>query len=111
MRYEEPEPITEHDAQPALGSDDVDLVCRTLVRVVHSPLDAAWIERQCLEATKSEHPEVRRTAATCLGHLARIHGRVDLKKVMPALRRLLKDPTTAGVAEDTLEDLQLFKKR
>ncbi len=111
MHYEQPEPILAEDAEPALGSDDVDLVCRTLVRIVHSPLDPEWIQGRCLQATRSEHLEVRRTAATCLGHLARIHGRVEIKKVMPALRRLLKEPSTQGVAEDALEDIQSFSKK
>jgi len=30
---------------------------------------------------------------------------------MPALRRLLKEPSTQGVAEDALEDIQSFSKK
>jgi hypothetical protein len=36
---------------------------------------------------------------------------VNTKQVMPALRRLLKDPRTAGVAEDALDDLHVFGRR
>lgn len=111
MRYREPEPLTVADAQPLVASDDPDVVRDALVRIVHSPLDPAWIEAQLLDATRADDPAVRGTAATCLGHLARIHGRVSTKKALPALRRLLKDPATAGVAEDALEDIQLFSKR
>jgi len=111
MRYREPEPITVADAEPLLASDDPDVVCDALVRVVHSPVDPAWIEARLLDATRHAEPAVRGTAATCLGHLARIHGRVTTKKVLPALRRLLKDPATAGVVEDALEDIQIFSKK
>ena len=89
MRYREPEPLTVADAEPLLASGDPDVVRDALVRVVHSPLDPEWIEAQLLEATRADSSDVRATAATCLGHLARIHGRVSTKKVLPALRRRL----------------------
>ena len=108
MRYEEPEAISVEQAEVALADDDPERVCVALVRVVHSPLDPAWIEARLLVATKHEAPMVRAAAATCLGHLSRIHGRVAVAKVMPALRRLLQDAETRGPAEDALEDIQIF---
>lgn len=111
MRYQEPESISVADAEPLLASDDGQTVCRTLVAITHSPLDSSWIQGHCIAASRDDRPDVRRTAAICFGHLARIHGLVDTKKVMPVLRRLLKDPLTSGAAEDALDDIQTFGRR
>lgn len=110
MRYEQPEPITSDEAEPLLRSEDLDVVCRTLVRLVHSDVDPRWAQARCVDAAASPHLAVRQTAATCIGHLARLHGKVDPAKVMPVLRRLLKDPGTQGAAEDALDDIQAFRK-
>ena len=111
MRYEQPEPITPDEDEPLLRDPDPDVVCQALVRVVHSDVDLRWAQARCIDAASSPHLAVRQAAATCLGHLARLHGKLDTAKVMPVLRRLLADPATQGVAEDALEDLQTFKKR
>jgi hypothetical protein len=86
------------------------VVARALVRLVHSDVDPKAAQARCIDAASSPHLAVRQAAATCLGHLARLHGKLDTAKVMPVLRRLLKDPGTQGVAEDALDDLQTFRK-
>jgi hypothetical protein len=43
-----------------------------------------------------------------LGHLARIHGQLDLERVEPRLRELRADPEVAGSAEDALDDIERF---
>jgi hypothetical protein len=49
-------------------------------------------------------------AAICLGHLARIHGTLDLDVVEPALERVLRDPNTTGDVQDALDDIRVFAK-
>ena len=44
----------------------------------------------------------------CLGHVARIHGHLDLDRCLPAIRGLLADEATRGKAEDALADIRAF---
>lgn len=47
-------------------------------------------------------------AATCLGHIARVHGRLDEDKVVVALRERLSDKEIVGRVVDALEDIEMF---
>jgi len=47
----------------------------------------------------------------CLGHVARIHGQLDVQKCVPAIRELLDDARTRGKAEDALEDIETYVSR
>jgi HEAT repeat len=91
----------------AHGSDDE--ICETLVDIALSePDDGAWVQDKCLEMSRHPSWPVRAIAATCLGHLARIHGTLDLTKALPRLRDLQSDPRTAGHAENALADIARF---
>jgi hypothetical protein len=55
---------------------------------------------------------VARVATLCLGHLARIHGELDLHCVLPHLHRQKRDrPALAGTVDDVLEDISMFIHR
>ncbi|HYW08061.1 MAG TPA: hypothetical protein VE913_13955, partial [Longimicrobium sp.] len=56
------------------------------------------------------HPDVwvRRTAATSLGHIARVHGRLTVDRAIPELLQLLANPEVRGHAEDALSDIEIF---
>jgi hypothetical protein len=78
------------------------------VRVASHDSDWRCVQEHCLRLTAAVDPAVRRVAATCLGHLARIHGQLDLERVGPRLRDLRADPEVSGSAEDALDDIQRF---
>ncbi|GAA2343428.1 hypothetical protein GCM10010170_028300 [Dactylosporangium salmoneum] len=70
--------------------------------------DRPWVEGLLRAATTpGNDPQIRRLAATCLGHVARIHGAVDAASVA-ALHQLLADPELSGTAEDALGDIESF---
>ncbi len=73
----------------------------------HDP-DGHWVEELCLSLVDDLSPEVRGMAAMCFGHLARIHGRLDLDRVLPVLRRLAVDPLVAPRANDALDDIEVY---
>lgn len=60
----------------------------------------------------SHHPDsrVRRIAATCFGHLARIHHQLDLEAVLQRLTELKDDPLVKSSAEDALDDIRFYMK-
>jgi hypothetical protein len=111
LRYEEPRPLTREEAVEILESGDARALCEAIISLSLTEPDWRWVEREALRLTRHDDPDVRSVAATALGHLVRIHGRMDSGEVMSALNRLLSDPQTAGRAEDALSDIQIYLKR
>ena len=72
--------------------------------------DWEWVQDRCLDFLDSPLPDVRNTAITCLGHLARIHKQLNRPKVLAALTSKLSDPQCAGRAEDAMEDIAMFAR-
>jgi hypothetical protein len=108
MRYSEPLPLTRADAERIFASSDRDAVCEALVAVAFHDPDWRWVQDKCLGFTHHSEWALRAIAATCLGHLARIHGTLDFERVKPRLIELMKDPRTRGYAEDAASDIRMF---
>ena len=89
----------------AAGGRGVGIV---LLRLALHCDDWAYVERRCRDFARHPDTWVRRNAATALGHLARIHGRLHVEKVMPVLMTLWADPHVGGWADDALSDLEVF---
>ena len=72
--------------------------------------DWRWVQGKCI--TLSHHPghQVRQMAATCLGHLARIHRQLDLETVLQRLAELKDDPLAKASVEDALDDIRFYLK-
>ncbi|MGH9874665.1 MAG: hypothetical protein ACRD9S_19580 [Pyrinomonadaceae bacterium] len=109
MKYETIEPISKHDAEILLARDHSETICRTLVRVAMFEPDRHWAQSECLRFATHTDAAVRGLAATCLGHLARIHKVIDEDEVMPVVRMLLKDSDsqTRAKAEDAISDFSI----
>lgn len=110
MKYETIEPISREQAEQLLAKDDRAVICRTLVRVAMFDSDRRWAQSQCLRFAAHGDSFVRGVAATCLGHLARIHKEIDEDEVIPIVRQLLadSDPQTRAIAEDTISDFSIY---
>lgn len=70
--------------------------------------DRQWMERQLVELMRDADGSVRSIAALAVGHLARVHGQIDLEGVMPVWWDLLEDSETAGNAANALDDFSTF---
>jgi hypothetical protein len=108
MRWQEVIPITRDDAQVALDSDSPSIVCDALVRITYHDPDWRWVQEQLLKFSKHSNADIRGLAATCFGHLARIHRVLDLKLVLPVLSELLRDSEVSGRAQDALDDIRIY---
>jgi hypothetical protein len=76
-----------------------------LLDLTYNEVDRAWLQRFLLECTAvGRDPQVRRLAVTCLGHVARLDGRID-DAVRERLQQLMSDPDLGGTAEDALGDI------
>jgi len=105
--YSELDPIDRHEAEAvfASGGREIGFVLLRLALHYH---DWAYVERRCLDFARHPDTWVRRNAATALGQLARIHGRIHVERVMPALMTLWADPDVSGWADDALDDVEAF---
>src|ERR1051326_2548243 len=91
-------------------SENKDAICDALVGIAYYDPDWRWVQSYCLLFLNHRDADIRGLAATCLGHLARIHRVIDLNIVLPELKKLLKDPEIGGRVEDALSDIEIFLK-
>lgn len=107
-RFDDALPLTKDDAAKALATASPAVVCRALVSIAFYEQDWRWAQDRCLDALSNANPDVRGLAATCLGHVARVHGTLEKARVLAALTPLLSDPVVAGRVEDALNDISTF---
>lgn len=90
-------------------NDDMSFCSSLLLMLTMSSGNPGWIEDLCIEIIMSKRPDdLRGLAVTCLGHLARIHGKIDHAKVVAALTPLRDNPVLSGRIEDAMSDIEMF---
>lgn len=108
MKYDPAPPISRVDALLAFKSDDVKVICGALVRMVFHEDDWQWAQDRCLEMVDHPAGDVKLVAVTCLGHVARIHGTLDIGRVLPVLRSLSTQTRFVGRVGDAMDDIRRF---
>jgi hypothetical protein len=109
-KFRQIDPISRNDAEGIFRNGTPSAIAVTLVRLAYHEPDWKWVQDKCIGFSSHSDVWVRRTCATCFGHIARIHGEIERDKVMVVLKRLLLDSDVKGEAEDTLEDFKVFLK-
>ena len=111
MKYVEHSPITRSEAERLLSSGDAASVGVTLLRLALHDHDWHFVQARCVE--QLNHPDVwvRRNCATAFGHLARLHGELDLPVAEHALAQLEGDPDVASWVEAARDDIEIFIHR
>jgi len=107
-KFDEVKPLERMAAEAALASDETEQICQALVSIAFYEQDWQWVQEKCLVLLSSKASAIRGLAATCLGHIARMHGQWDKERVMGALRERMRDPAIAGSIEDALDDIAMF---
>ena len=108
MKYHEVVPISRHDASLAFSSGSPHDIAHALIRVVYHDPDWRWAQELCIEYAKHPDSDVAGLAVTCFGHLARIHGKLDLERVLPILEELKQDEKIGGRVDDALGDIRMY---
>lgn len=108
MKYSEVEPLPDRELQRLLSDDSPQSIRTALLALASHGADWRLAQDACLAHLDHPDPDVRGLAATCLGHIGRIHGRLDRHKVLDALRRKSDDPAIAGQVADALDDIDMF---
>jgi hypothetical protein len=108
--YKEPICLPFSEAEAMMTSERPDEVCNGLLSVTLYSRDLALAQSWCLRLAGHVSPEVRGLVATCIGHLARLHGQLDLTSAVETLRvlSLPYDATVAGRVADALEDVEQY---
>lgn len=100
--------MSKQAAEKAFASTKVKYICDALVSITFYESDWKWVQNKCLDFLNDENSEIRGLAATCLGHLARIHRKLEKEKVLSALHDQLDDCAISGQIEDALDDINMF---
>jgi len=101
-------PITAAAARRALDSGDPREISLALLRLaLHGP---DWKRAEELVREHATHPDamIRRNAATSLGHIARVHGRMDVDASLRVLHAMRDDPEVTDWADAALDDFEMF---
>ena len=107
-KFSEVPEISRDDAYRAFSSGNAEEICGALVAITFHDPDLQWVQDLCLGFLSNGDSRISGLAATCLGHLARIHRSIDKEKVLGALRQHLSDDEIAGRVEDAIDDIEMF---
>lgn len=108
IEYTNPLPINRNKAVEIFLTGSNNDICDALLAVTLHDEDWKWVQMQCLHFLGHTDPNVSGLAATCLGHLARIHRKLDRELVIRALKKWLKDEKISGRVQDALDDIEIF---
>jgi hypothetical protein len=110
MPYREVQERDRHEVELLLRSPEkMDRLDALLSATYYDP-DWRWVQNRCLDFLSHADYEERRLAATCLGHLARIHKKLDIELVLSRLVPLKNDPSVGSSVQDALDDIRFFLK-
>jgi hypothetical protein len=94
--------------EQALKEKDINKATSTMLYLCFNIDDINWLEDRYIALLEHENDDVSGLAATCLGHIARIHGEINQEKVLPVLQEKLKDARLVGRVQDALDDISIF---
>ncbi|MBA2367845.1 MAG: hypothetical protein H0V82_02335 [Candidatus Protochlamydia sp.] len=108
MIYEEPKEVNRNEVLKKFSSGESNEICNALVSMAFYDEDWKWSQDQCLNFLEHSDSNVRGVAATCLGHIARIHQFIERERVENALTLHLKDKEISGTVMNALSDIKMF---
>ncbi|HET6612293.1 MAG TPA: hypothetical protein VFG83_09900 [Kofleriaceae bacterium] len=110
LRYEEPPRLEQAEALRVLREGSSEEVARALLAVVLHEEDFGFALSLVVDCARSDRPEIRGIGVLCLGHLARIHGRIPEDPVLQLVEAALSDESSyvRGQAENAADDIAMF---
>lgn len=106
--YKNVTPIDRFEAIKAIKSGISEKVYDGMLSIAFFEQDVEWAQNIFIELFKGTDTKVSALAAICIGHLARIHGRINKDLVVGILKSRLNEKELAGEIEDALEDIDQF---
>ncbi len=112
MRYEAIEPRSKEEIESAISRGEPDeLSCAIISAALYSD-DPVWAEDVCLRLAGHNNPNVRGNAVLGFGHIARVHKRLNERRVKPLIESALRDRSSyvRGQADAAAGDVEQFLK-
>lgn len=93
-----------------LNSEDEKQVVETLLYIAYHIKDISWAETIFMKMAQNSNDDICGLALTCIGHLARINGKIDKEKIIPFLKEKIENSNEviSSRAEDALDDINAF---
>lgn len=99
--------LTKDDIMAMLNSNNIEDITNALLYMTFTIEDFEWIQKKCMEMVQHKNPDISGLAITCLGHVARIYGKINIETI-DFLKNQLMHSTLAGRAQDALDDIEIF---
>ncbi len=108
--YVEPKPITQEEVLNVMKNGSHEAIEEVLVSVAFEETDYEFALSIVLRGASSNVAAIRGTGILCLGHLARLHGRLPLDPVMAIVKKGLKDDSdyVRGQSENAADDIAIY---
>lgn len=110
MRYEPIPELTRSEILEWFQSGQREQVTRALLSAALYDEDYEWVQEQCLRYLVGPELDLRCTAVVALGHLVRLHGRID-RIALDHLELAEREPSLQGYASDVRDDIECFITR
>lgn len=93
-----------------LKYNDLAKISEALLYIAHNINDVEWAEKKVMEMANDSNEDISGLALSCLGHIARINGRISKEIVIPFLKEKMNNTNKilASRAEDALDDINMF---
>ena len=94
-----------------LCDEDIDFCCRLLLKLTFDCDDWKWIQDVCTDIINSNREKnICGLAVTCIGHLARIHRKIEKERIFELFEQQKDNPYISGRIEDAIDDINRFVK-
>lgn len=92
-----------------LCDEDTDFCCKLLLKITFDCDNWKWIQDVCIDIINSNREKnICGLAVTCIGHLARIHGKIEKNKVYDFLNQQKENFYINDRIEDAIDDINMF---
>lgn len=89
------------------GTDPGDRIDGLLSLALYDP-DWRWVQGCSIGLLHDPDIDIVATALLAIGHVGRLHGQLDLDRVLPELEVLRTNEALAGRVSDVLSDIDIF---
>jgi uncharacterized membrane-anchored protein len=87
----------------------VEKVTDNLLDITFNNEDWEFVQNECLRnIEKNEYLDIVCLSITYLGHIAKIHSRIDKEKVLSILNEKINEKELFGFIDDALDDIKQF---
>ena len=111
VEYHDIFPMERAELERLLESGNEAAIIDALLSAASYDADWRWAQNICLDFLDHPAINVRWNAATGLGYIARIHGRLEKETVVPRLQALTTDCDIGSNVQDALDDINLYLRR